>query len=159
MNPLSSLVEQGTITAVQREQLEETVGAYNHVLFVGGSGTGKTAILQAIADGRSPYLRVVAISGRVDRRQLFSSDVGVNLVMMRCLETVSESQSTSVQGLYHLSLRMKPDLILVDDCNFEQTLLFDDVFAAGTATVATTDSVTTSQRKQLASLGVVVINL
>ena len=130
MNPLSSLVKQGTLTANQRDHLEEAIEAQKHVLVTGASGSGKTAVLQAIINTVDPQTQMIAVIAAQGGKQTLIADAGTNLLLLRA-GSLTQPQEDAVRTLYRASLRMRGELVLIDgypagfELPFADTLVMD----------------------------------
>jgi len=104
---LDDYVESGIMSAAQKETLINAVKERKNILVVGGTGTGKTtlsnAILHAIAE-YTPDHRCILIE---DTAELQPKNK--NVVVMRT------SQEVTMLGLLKATMRLRPDRIIVGE--------------------------------------------
>jgi P-type conjugative transfer ATPase TrbB len=104
---LDHYMEQGAMSAAQREAIEEAVSQRHNILVCGGTGTGKTTLANAILDCVARLdadHRVVVIE---DTRELQLS--AQNVVFLRT------SDSTDMTRLLRATMRLRPDRIVVGE--------------------------------------------
>jgi type IV secretion system protein VirB11 len=102
------------MTEAQRLGIVEAVKSRRNILVVGGTGTGKTTLLNAIIlviSEVSPEHRVVIIEDTVELQ--CSSK---NVVQLRTSDTVT------MQGLLRVTMRLRPDRILVGEVRGAEAL-------------------------------------
>ena len=112
--PLPEYVRKGIMTEAQRLGIVEAVKSRRNILVVGGTGTGKTTLLNAIIlviSEVSPEHRVVIIEDTVELQ--CSSK---NVVQLRTSDTVT------MQGLLRVTMRLRPDRILVGEVRGAEAL-------------------------------------
>ena len=112
--PLAEYVRKGIMTEAQRLGIVEAVKSRRNILVVGGTGTGKTTLLNAIIlviSEVSPEHRVVIIEDTVELQ--CSSK---NVVQLRTSDTVT------MQGLLRVTMRLRPDRILVGEVRGAEAL-------------------------------------
>ena len=105
--PLAAYERQGIMSARQRAVIEEAVAERRNILVVGGTGTGKTTLTNAIIDHMvqaAPQHRLVIIE---DTSELQCT--ARNAVMMRSTDTVD------MQRLLKATMRLRPDRIIVGE--------------------------------------------
>jgi len=112
------LLELGTLTEPQLEQLEEAVGARRSVLVSGGTGSGKTTLLNALSGFVAPGERLVTIEDaaelRLQRRhvvRLESRPAGVE-----------GRGEVTIRDLLRNALRMRPDRIVIGEVRGAEAL-------------------------------------
>ena len=112
------LVELGTLTDVQLELLGEAVAARRSVLVSGGTGSGKTTMLNALSSFVAPDERVVTIEDaaelRLQRRhvvRLESRPVGVE-----------GRGEVTIRDLLRNALRMRPDRVVIGEVRGAEAL-------------------------------------
>jgi pilus assembly protein CpaF len=112
------LVELGTLTEPQVELLERAVGERRSVLISGGTGSGKTTMLNAISSFVSPDERLVTIEDaaelRLQRRhvvRLESRPAGVE-----------GRGEVTIRDLLRNALRMRPDRIVIGEVRGAEAL-------------------------------------
>jgi type IV secretion system protein VirB11 len=111
---LAEYVRKGIMTEAQRLGIVEAVKSRRNILVVGGTGTGKTTLLNAIIlviSEVSPEHRVVIIEDTVELQ--CSSK---NVVQLRTSDTVT------MQGLLRVTMRLRPDRILVGEVRGAEAL-------------------------------------
>jgi len=111
---LEEYVGNGIMTEAQRLGIVEAVKSRRNILVVGGTGTGKTTLLNAIIlviSEVSPEHRVVIIEDTVELQ--CSSK---NVVQLRT------SDSVTMQGLLRVTMRLRPDRILVGEVRGAEAL-------------------------------------
>ncbi|MCW5239063.1 P-type conjugative transfer ATPase TrbB [Verminephrobacter eiseniae] len=120
---LAQYVEAGIMTDAQREAIERAVAAHKNILVIGGTGSGKTtlvnAIIQAMVD-HDPLERFIIIedTGEIqctaENYVQYHTSIEVNMTML--LKT---------------TLRMRPDRILVGEVRGEEALDLLDAWNTG----------------------------
>jgi len=111
---LEEYVGNGIMTEAQRLGIVDAVKSRRNILVVGGTGTGKTTLLNAIIlviSEVSPEHRVVIIEDTVELQ--CSSK---NVVQLRTRDTVT------MQGLLRVTMRLRPDRILVGEVRGAEAL-------------------------------------
>jgi len=111
---LEEYVGNGIMTEAQRLGIVDAVKSRRNILVVGGTGTGKTTLLNAIIlviSEVSPEHRVVIIEDTVELQ--CSSK---NVVQLRTSDTVT------MQGLLRVTMRLRPDRILVGEVRGAEAL-------------------------------------
>jgi len=112
--PLDSYVESGVLTPAHRDVLRSAIQAHRNILVVGGTGSGKTTLINAIINEMvvsAPEERVVIIedTGEIQCR-------ATNFVQFH---TTSDIDMTR---LLKATLRMRPDRILVGEVRGPEAL-------------------------------------
>ena len=104
---LQNYVEQGIMTGSHRAAIEDAVRNKKNILIVGGTGTGKTtltnAVIRSIVD-LAPHDRLVILE---DTRELQCS--AANFELLRAVEQADMTR------LLKATMRMRPDRILVGE--------------------------------------------
>lgn len=111
---LADYVSQGVMTPAQQSVIETAIADRQNILVVGGTGTGKTTLTNAILDGMSrlaPDDRLVIIE---DTNELQCS--AANHVVMRATADVS------MQQLLKATLRLRPDRIVIGEVRGPEAL-------------------------------------
>ncbi len=111
---LTSYVAQGALTDGHRQILEEAVADRRNILVVGGTGSGKTTLVNALLaqmTAACPHERLVIIEDTAEIR--CDAD---NIVQYRSSPQVSMTQ------LLRTTLRMRPDRILVGEVRGPEAL-------------------------------------
>jgi type IV secretion system protein TrbB len=104
---IEQYVESGVMTSSQASALLDAIAAHRNILVVGGTGSGKTTLVNGIIAAmvaHDPGERVVVIE---DTREIQCS--AVNKVQYRT------SHDVSMRQLLRATLRMRPDRILVGE--------------------------------------------
>lgn len=109
---MDQLVEYGSITRECADYLKEQVEKGKNIFISGGTSSGKTTFLNALADYIPKHERVVVIEDSAEL-QLDSID---NIVRMECRNANSMGKGNiSMDQLIRTSLRMRPDRIIVGE--------------------------------------------
>lgn len=104
---LADYVAKGIMTQAQLVAIEAAILARKNILVCGGTGTGKTTLVNAVLEGISrllPLNRLVVIE---DTRELQSK--AENVVFLRT------SDNTDMTRLLRASMRLRPDQIMVGE--------------------------------------------
>jgi pilus assembly protein CpaF len=104
------LVEIGTLTAAQLASLRAAIDARDNVLISGGTGTGKTTLLNALAAFLPPDDRLVVIEDTAEL-QLQAP----NLVRFEARREQPGVPAVTIRDLLRATLRHRPDRILVGE--------------------------------------------
>lgn len=105
------LVALGTLSAEQRDQLEEAVAARRSVLVSGGTGSGKTTLLNALSSFIAAGERVVTIE---DAAELRLQQPHVVRLESRPAGVEGRGEVT-IRDLLRNALRMRPDRIVIGE--------------------------------------------
>lgn len=111
---LDDYVNDGIMSSYQKEMIINSVKGRKNILVVGGTGTGKTTLTNAIIEAISAYTP--------DHRLAIIEDTGEiqcsskNVVIMRSTEHVS------MLRLLKATMRLRPDRILVGEVRGEEAL-------------------------------------
>lgn len=111
---LDDYVNAGTITPRQNEVIIEAIGSRKNILVVGGTGTGKTTLSNAVLDGIakiSPDHRLVIIE---DTAELQCNSK--NKVFLR------STRNVSMLTLLKATMRLRPDRIIVGETRGKEAL-------------------------------------
>jgi len=120
------LVRKGSISSEGSKFLESAVRQKRNILISGGTGTGKTTLLNALASYIDPSERIVTIEDAAE----------LNLQQEHVIRL--ETRSPNIEGIGEIttrdlvknSLRMRPDRIVVGECRGQET--FDMLQAMNT---------------------------
>lgn len=108
---LHRLVELGTLTDAMADYLSATVKSHRNLVVSGGTGSGKTSLLNALSAEIEPHERIVVIED--------SSELQLQQPHAVYLEAQPANRSgvgeVSIRDLFVDSLRMRPDRILVGE--------------------------------------------
>ena len=113
---LGDLIKSGSVDADLCEPAIEAIERRRNVLISGGTGSGKTTFLQALAGQLEPSERVMVIE---DTREL---DLGVMPNLIRCEAAQIDGSSVTVRELVRASLRHRPDRIFVGEVRGAEAL-------------------------------------
>ena len=112
------LLELGTLTESQLEQLEEAVGARRSVLVSGGTGSGKTTLLNALSGFVAPGERLVTIEDAAELRLQ-----GRHVVRLESRPAGVEGRGeVTIRDLLRNALRMRPDRIVIGEVRGAEAL-------------------------------------
>lgn len=109
---LDDLVDNGTMTREAADFLRSAIRARMNIFISGGTGSGKTSLLNALAGEISPEERLISIE---DARELdfFGHD---NWIALEARRGNAEGEGQiSIRDLIRASLRMRPDRIIVGE--------------------------------------------
>jgi pilus assembly protein CpaF len=112
------LVEIGTLTAEQRQTLEQAVASRRSVLVSGGTGSGKTTLLNALSSFIAPGERVVTIE---DAAELRLQQPHVVRLESRPAGVEGRGEVT-IRDLLRNALRMRPDRIVIGEVRGTEAL-------------------------------------
>jgi pilus assembly protein CpaF len=116
---LEQLTEAGSLTAEAAEFLDCLVKAKYNIFICGGTGSGKTTFLNALAGRIPPDERIITIE---DSAELQIKCVD-NIVRLETRNANSEGKgSISIRDLIRTSLRMRPERIIVGEVRGEEAL-------------------------------------
>jgi type IV secretion system protein VirB11 len=105
--PLSDYVASGTLTQNQVDKIEELVVAHKNILIVGGTGSGKTTLTNAVIDAITRLTPKDRLNIMEDTSEIQCNTP--NKVILRSSATVS------MQMLLKVMMRMRPDRIIVGE--------------------------------------------
>ena len=115
---LDILTRSGSLTMEAREYLETVVGLGRNMIISGGTGTGKTSLLNAISAMIPANERIIVIED--------SSELQLQQPHVVCLETASADRNgegqVTIRDLFHSALRMRPDRIVIGECRGGEAL-------------------------------------
>lgn len=114
---MEDMVRSGTLTEECAAALKNYVECGYNIFVSGGTSTGKTTFLNALADYIPPSERVITIEDSAELQM----DVIGDLVRMECRNANSAGKGTVTMGmLIKASLRMRPDRIIVGEVRGEE---------------------------------------
>lgn len=121
--PLASYVENGIMSESQRLQIEKAIHQHLNILIVGGTGSGKTTLVNAIIDGM--------VANDPSERLVIIEDTGE--IQCRAENAVQYHASINVDmtQLIKTTLRMRPDRILVGEVRGSEALDLLDAWNTG----------------------------
>jgi pilus assembly protein CpaF len=105
-----ALVEIGTLTPAQLDTLRRAIDARDNILISGGTGTGKTTLLNALAAFLPSDDRLVLIEDTAEL-QLEAA----NLVRFEARREQADVPAVSIRDLVRATLRHRPDRILLGE--------------------------------------------
>jgi type IV secretion system protein VirB11 len=111
---LDQYVEQGIMTARQRDVLLTAITTRRNILVVGGTGSGKTTLVNALIDsmmGMFPHLRMF----------IFEDTAEIQCRADNCVQYHTTVDVTMAK-LLKISMRMRPDTILVGEVRGPEAL-------------------------------------
>lgn len=115
---LDELIRLGSISEAAREFLEISVRLHKNIIVAGGTGTGKTSLLNALSAAVPDEERIVVIED--------SSELRLKQPHTLYLEAQQEDAygrgGLSIRQLFKASLRMRPDRIIVGEVRSGEAL-------------------------------------
>ena len=112
---LDQYVENGIMTAAQKHVLVEAVAAHRNILVIGGTGSGKTTLVNAI----------------INERVFIIEDTGEIQCAAENHVQYHTSLDVSMTALLKTTLRMRPDRILVGEVRGAEALDLLDAWNTG----------------------------
>ncbi|HKX28666.1 MAG TPA: ATPase, T2SS/T4P/T4SS family [Blastocatellia bacterium] len=115
---LEDLVASGSLTPEAREYIEFVVARERNLLVSGGTGSGKTSMLNAISEKIPPTERIIVIED--------SSELQLRHPHVLSFETAWPDRhgqgAVGIRDLFHSALRMRPDRIIIGECRGGEAL-------------------------------------
>ena len=108
---LAKLVQWESMTAEQSEFLAESVKGHRNIVIAGGTGSGKTSLLNALSGEIPDYERIVVIEDSSELQLQQPHTVYLEAQPIR----PDGSGEVSIRDLFVDSLRMRPDRIVVGE--------------------------------------------
>jgi pilus assembly protein CpaF len=109
---LDALVSMGSLTEEAREFVELCVLMERNIVISGGTGTGKTSLLNVLSSLIQPDHRILVLED--------SSELALRQDHVLYLEAKPPDRqgrgAVTIRDLFHSSLRMRPDRIVVGEC-------------------------------------------
>lgn len=137
---LEKLVERGSMTAEAAEFLELIVLLHKNTVVAGGTGTGKTSLLNALSTKIPEHERIVVIEDSAEL-QLFQP----HTVYLEAQPARADGRgAVSIRDLFVDSLRMRPDRIVVGEIRRGEALDLIQSMISGHAGSLTTVHATTA---------------
>lgn len=115
---LKDLQAKGAITESVRKFLEAAVTDHRNILIAGGTGTGKTTLLNALSDAIDSKERIVTVE---DTAELQIGQQHVVKLQAKPANTEGTGAYT-IRDLVKNALRMRPDRIVVGECRGPEAL-------------------------------------
>jgi len=115
---LDALVSLGSLTEETREFVELCVLAEKNMIVAGGTGTGKTSLLNVLSSLIQPDHRIIVLED--------TSELALRQEHVLYLEAKPPDRhgrgAATIRDLFHSSLRMRPDRIVVGECRGGEAL-------------------------------------
>jgi pilus assembly protein CpaF len=115
---LEGLAEGGSLSPEAKEYVELVVDLDKNLIVSGGTGSGKTSLLNAISAKIPPTQRIIVIED--------SSELQLQQPHVLSFETASPDRrgqgAVSIRDLFHSALRMRPDRIVIGECRGGEAL-------------------------------------
>jgi type IV secretion system protein VirB11 len=121
--PLESYVEKGMMSKAQIEGLKNLIKAHKNILVVGGTGSGKTTLINAIIDAM--------VKHSPSERLLIIEDTGEIQCLAENAVQFHASIDIDMTKLIKTTLRMRPDRILVGEVRGAEALDLMDAWNTG----------------------------
>ncbi len=116
---LDELVEKGSLSPEASEFLKMSIKAGLNIFVCGGTGSGKTTMLNALSNEIPPEERIITIE---DARELNFQD-RENWIAMEARSANAKGQGlVTIKDLIRTSLRMRPDRIIVGEVRGEEAI-------------------------------------
>ncbi|CUA88397.1 CpaF family protein [Pseudidiomarina woesei] len=108
----AELVNQGSLSESAVSYLQKAIGERRNILIAGGTGTGKTTLLNTLASHINPAQRLVTIEDAAELRLTHS-----NLIALEARPANAEGRGAiAIRDLLVNALRMRPDRIIIGEC-------------------------------------------
>lgn len=115
---LEAMVESGALSPEAKEYIEIIVDLEKNIIVSGGTGSGKTSLLNAISRTIPTTERIIVIED--------SSELQLQQPHVLYFETAPADRqgqgAVSIRELFHSALRMRPDRIIIGECRGEEAL-------------------------------------
>ncbi len=131
---LDRLVEYGSLSPQGRELLGLLVSLDKNIVVSGGTGSGKTALLNALSGAIPGHDRIIVIE---DTSELQLQQEHVVSLEARAADRYGRGAVT-IRDLLHSSLRLRPDRIIVGECRGGEALDMMQAMNSGHAGSMTT---------------------
>lgn len=109
---IEKLIESNSLTQEMADYLSHQVRSHRNMIIAGGTGTGKTTMLNVLANFADPAERILTIEDTAEL-QLSNPHV-VTLESQKARK--SGKGGITIRELFKASLRMRPDRIIVGEC-------------------------------------------
>ena len=110
--PFEQLVAQGSLSDAAVEYLRQAISDRRNILIAGGTGTGKTTLLNTLASYITPAQRLVTIEDAAELKLTHG-----NLIALEARPANAEGKGViSIRELLLNALRMRPDRIIIGEC-------------------------------------------
>ena len=108
----AELVSQGSLSESAVIYLQKAIGERRNILIAGGTGTGKTTLLNTLASHINPAQRLVTIEDAAELKLTHS-----NLIALEARPANAEGRGAiAIRDLLVNALRMRPDRIIIGEC-------------------------------------------
>ena len=115
---LEGLVDGGSVSPEAKEYVEIIVDLERNIIVSGGTGSGKTSLLNAISAKIPETERIIVIED--------SSELQLQQPHVLSFETAAADRhgqgAVSIRDLFHSALRMRPDRIVIGECRGGEAL-------------------------------------
>jgi pilus assembly protein CpaF len=115
---LEGLVESGSVSPEAKEYIEIIVDLELNTIVSGGTGSGKTSLLNAISAKIPSTERIIVIED--------SSELQLQQPHVLSFETAAADRhgqgAVTIRDLFHSALRMRPDRIVIGECRGGEAL-------------------------------------
>ena len=116
---MEKLIQLGTLTKEAADYLKLLVENKYNIFISGGTGTGKTTMLNALSGYIPEEERIITIEDSAELKLIGTR----NLVRLECRTTNSEGENAvNIRDLIKTSLRMRPDRIIVGEVRGAEAL-------------------------------------
>ncbi len=117
--PLDEMLDKGSLEIEVLDFLKSAVTQRKNIVVSGGTGSGKTTMLNAMSCEIPPTERVITIEDSLELK----FDKGVHVVRLEARPQNSEGTGeVSIRDLVKNALRMRPDRIIVGECRGGEAL-------------------------------------
>lgn len=123
--PLEDYVAEGAMRPWQASALEAAVGAKQNILVVGGTGSGKTTLVNAVLD-------VIAREHAAERLVIIEDTVEIQCAAPNAV-SLSTSGTVGMSELLRATLRLRPDRIVVGEVRGGEALTLLKAWCTGHA--------------------------
>jgi pilus assembly protein CpaF len=123
---MDDLVRTGSLTADAADFLRGCVERQKNLVISGGTSSGKTTLLSAIASAVPRDERVIVLED-VNEIRLFTDHV----LYFEGASAAREGRRVTIRELFRSSLRMRPDRILVGECRGGEALDMIQAMSSG----------------------------
>src|SRR5262249_23170300 len=106
----AELVRIGSLPSEVLDLLRKAVETRQNILIYGGTGTGKTTLLAALAASIGPEERIVTIEDTCELQI-----AAKNLVQLEARRAQPQTPAVTIRDLLRTSLRLRPDRILLGE--------------------------------------------
>jgi len=119
---LEKMVEEGTLTPEAKEYLELIIDLEKNIIVSGGTGAGKTSLLNAMSSKIPSSERIIVIEDSSEL-QLQQQDERRHVLYLEAAPANRHGQGgVGIRELFHSALRMRPDRIIIGECRGGEAL-------------------------------------